>query len=55
VQQLTTFALFSLLVLLLCLVRPGAGRIFMGIFFLVMAISASVQSWSCSLRTFSWR
>jgi hypothetical protein len=42
VQQLTTFALFSLLVLLLCLVRPGAGRIFMGIFFLVMAIGVNV-------------
>ena len=41
-QQLTTFALFSLLVLLLCLVRPGAGRIFMGIFFLVMAIGVNV-------------
>jgi hypothetical protein len=42
VQQLTTFALFSLLVLLLCLVRPGAGRIFMGIFFLVMATGVNV-------------
>jgi hypothetical protein len=42
VQQLITFALFSLLVLLLCLVRPGAGRIFMGIFFLVMAIGVNV-------------
>lgn len=41
-QQLITFALFSLLVLLLCLVRPGAGRIFMGIFFLVMAIGVKV-------------
>jgi hypothetical protein len=41
VQQLITFALFSLLVLLLCLVRPGAGRIFMGIFFLVMAIGVN--------------
>jgi hypothetical protein len=42
VQQLMTFALFSLLVLLLCWVRPGAGRIFMGIFFLVMAIGVNV-------------
>jgi hypothetical protein len=42
VQQVTTFALFSLLVLLLCLVRPGAGRIFIGIFFLVMAIGVNV-------------
>src|SRR5918995_7319723 len=41
-QQLTTFALFSLLVLLLCLVRPGAGRILVGIFFLVMAIGVNV-------------
>ena len=41
-QQVTTFALFSLLVLLLCLVRPGAGRIFIGIFFLVMAIGVNV-------------
>jgi hypothetical protein len=42
VQQLITFAVFSLLVLLLCLVRPGAGRIFLGIFFLVMAIGVNV-------------
>jgi len=41
-QQLTTFALFSLLVLLLCLIRPGAGRIFVGLFFLVMAIGVNV-------------
>ena len=41
-QQLITFAVFSLLVLLLCLVRPGAGRIFLGIFFLVMAIGVNV-------------
>src|SRR5918995_73752 len=41
-QQLTTFALFSLLVLLLCLVRPGAGRILVGLFFLVMAIGVNV-------------
>src|SRR5829696_4441293 len=41
-QQLTTFSLFSLLVLLLCLVRPGAGRIFVGIFFLVLAIGVNV-------------
>src|SRR5215210_7755643 len=31
-----------MLVLLLCLVRPGAGRIFLGIFFLVMAIGVNV-------------
>jgi hypothetical protein len=42
VEQLVTFALFSLLVLFLCLLRPGAGRIFMGIFFLVMAIGVNL-------------
>jgi hypothetical protein len=42
VQQLTTFALFGLLVLVLCLLRPGAGRVFMGLFFLVMAIGVNV-------------
>jgi hypothetical protein len=42
VQQLITFAVFSLLVLLLCLVRPGAGRIFMGVFFLIMAVGVNV-------------
>ena len=41
-QQLITSAVFSLLVLLLCLVRPNAGRIFLGIFFLVMAIGVNV-------------
>jgi hypothetical protein len=34
VEQLTVSAVFSLLVLVLCLVRPNAGRIFVGIFFL---------------------
>jgi hypothetical protein len=33
---------FCLLVLLLCLVRPYAGRIFVGIFFLAMAIGVNV-------------
>jgi len=33
---------FCLLVLLLCLVRPYAGRIFVGIFFLIMAIGVNV-------------
>jgi hypothetical protein len=42
VQQLITFAVFSLLVLILCLVRPGAGRIFLGVFFLVMALGVNV-------------
>jgi hypothetical protein len=42
VEQLTVSAVFSLLVLVLCLVRPTAGRIFVGIFFLVMAIGVNV-------------
>jgi hypothetical protein len=41
-QQLIIWAVFCLLVLVLCLVRPNAGRIFMGIFFLVMAIGVNV-------------
>lgn len=41
-QQLITSVVFSLLVLLLCLVRPNAGRIFLGNFFLVMAIGVNV-------------
>ncbi len=41
-QQLITFAVFCLLVLLLCLVRPYAGRIFVGIFFLIMAVGVNV-------------
>lgn len=31
-----------MLVLVLCLLRPNAGRIFLGIFFLVMAIGVNV-------------
>ncbi len=31
-----------MLVLVLCLVRPNAGRIFLGIFFLVMAVGVNV-------------
>lgn len=34
--------MFCLLVLLLCLVRPYAGRIFVGIFFLIMAVGVNV-------------
>ena len=41
-EQLITSAVFSLLVLVLCLVRPNAGRIFLGLFFLVMAIGVNV-------------
>src|SRR3712207_2686322 len=41
-EQLITSAVFSLLMLVLCLVRPNAGRIFLGLFFLVMAIGVNV-------------
>jgi hypothetical protein len=41
-QQLIVWAVFCLLVLVLCLLRPNAGRIFLGIFFLVMAIGVNV-------------
>ena len=40
-EQLIPSLVFYLLVLVLCLVRPGAGRIFMGIFFLIMAIGVN--------------
>jgi hypothetical protein len=39
--QLIPSAVFSVLVLILCLVKPNAGRIFLGRFFLVMAIGAT--------------
>jgi hypothetical protein len=42
VEQLIVSAVFSLLVLVLCLVRPNVGRIFLGIFFLVMAVGVNV-------------
>jgi hypothetical protein len=41
-QQLITSAVLSLLVLILCVLRPNAGRIFLGHFFLVMAIGVNV-------------
>lgn len=41
-EQLIPSAVFSLLVLILCLLRPNAGRIFLGIFFLIMAIGVNV-------------
>src|SRR5918995_5839852 len=41
-EQLITSAMFSLLVLVLCVIRPNAGRIFLGLFFLVMAIGVNV-------------
>ena len=37
-QQLMTSAVLSLLMLVLCVLRSNAGRIFLGLFFLVMAI-----------------
>ena len=36
------WAVFCLLVLLLCLVRPYAGRVFVGLFFLIMAVGVNV-------------
>lgn len=36
------WTVFCLLVLLLCLIRPYAGRIFVGIFFLIMAVGVNV-------------
>jgi hypothetical protein len=42
VEQLIPSAVFNLLVLVLCLLRPNAGRVFLGIFFLVMAIGVNV-------------
>jgi hypothetical protein len=41
-EQLVPWSVFCLLVLLLCLVRPNAGRIFVGVFFMVMAIGVNV-------------
>ena len=41
-QQLITSALFSSLVLILCVLRPNAGRLFLGFFFMVMAIGVNV-------------
>jgi hypothetical protein len=41
-EQLVPWTIFCLLVLVLCLLRPGAGRIFVGVFFLIMAIGVNV-------------
>jgi hypothetical protein len=41
-QQLIVSALFSSLVLILCVLRPNAGRVFLGLFFMVMAIGVNV-------------
>jgi hypothetical protein len=40
-QQLVIWTGLCLAVLVLCVLRPNAGRIFLGAFFLVMAIGAS--------------
>ena len=41
-EQLVIWSVLCLLVLALCLLRPNAGRIFIGIFFLAMAIGVNV-------------
>jgi hypothetical protein len=41
-EQLIPWSVFCLLVLLLCLARPSAGRILVGIFFLIMALGVNV-------------
>ena len=41
-QQLITSAVLSLLVLILCVLRPNAGRIFLRLFLLVMPIGVNV-------------
>ena len=41
-EQLVIWSVLCLLILALCLIRPNAGRIFIGIFFLAMAIGVNV-------------
>jgi len=41
-EQLVIWSVLCLLVLAICLLRPNAGRIFIGIFFLAMAIGVNV-------------
>ena len=41
-DQLLPSLVFYLVVLVLCLARPGAGRVFVGVFFLVMAVGVNV-------------
>jgi hypothetical protein len=41
-QQLVPAMLFYVLILAPCLARPAAGRVFVGIFFMVMAIGVNV-------------
>lgn len=41
-DQLLPSLVFYLFVLVLCLIRPAAGRVFVGVFFLVMAVGVNV-------------
>lgn len=41
-EQLIPWAVFCLVVLALCALRPGGGRIFLGIFYLAMALGVNV-------------
>jgi hypothetical protein len=41
-EQRIPWTIFWLATLALCAVRPGAGRIFVGVFYLVMAIGVNV-------------
>jgi hypothetical protein len=41
-QQLVPWSMFCVAVLVLCLLKPNAGRIFVGIFFLVMAFAVNI-------------
>ena len=42
INPFTIWLAFVLLVLILCLVKPNAGRIFLGFFFLAMAIGVNI-------------
>jgi hypothetical protein len=41
-QQLIPWLVFCLAVLALCLSRPRAARIFVGVFFIIMAVGVNV-------------
>jgi hypothetical protein len=41
-EQLVPWSVLCLLILALCLIRPDAGRIFVGLFFLLMAVGVNV-------------
>ncbi|MET3905231.1 hypothetical protein [Paenarthrobacter sp. 4246] len=40
-EQLIPWLIFCMAVLLLCLFRPGAARIFVGVFFIIMAVGVN--------------